>query len=441
MSSNFFWNNDKTLVYQIGNKQYFLQGFNALIFSDLSNSSLLLEQLPSDKNLRDKLIDGLALSLATHDRQYSEPETIKFIQALWMREKRTGIKRFIDLLSKRQWKDSHWDGYRDHLNHMLKVYLTGLYLYKNCKNLRETLLDASSCNEAQFIRRWLYASTFHDIGYIFELPGPEKHNENLGFIQDFVKYFLHYHDQELTDELSELGLNTNTIDKKHNQEILSLLNLHFRDLQSLDDLGFIEDNIGDLWTKLNKLCEGTNIGKEGVSSYYRLCLAQSPKMLNGRQPFYDHGITGAMSLLYIAHCQKHILLKLGKELQAGELKKDHGLYKTGRVKVLKKIVEWAGDLDEFIFTVDAAATAIALHNIYKDAWRPEEIPWQVDLSNYWIDLKEYPLPFFLILIDILQGWDRPGFNPTVMSDKNLRGSEVVIKADDSKIYITYIDRP
>ena len=165
--NNFFWNDDNTIIYTtVDKQQYFLQGLNAILFSDLASSSILLKQLPNEEIERAKLIDNLAIALATIDRQFSEPASISFLQALWLKEKRTGFKRFIDLLSQRQWKDSNWEGYRDHLNHMLKVYLTGLYVFKNCRNFREMLLSGSDDNK--FLRKWLYASTFHDIGYIFE---------------------------------------------------------------------------------------------------------------------------------------------------------------------------------------------------------------------------------------------------------------------------------
>lgn len=438
--SRLIWNSADSILVRIDGKEYLLQGFNALVFTDLTDSGFLNRMFPEDQDALRTAINNLAIALATIDRQYSEPAAISTIRNLWLKEKQTGIKRFVDLLAQRQWRDSNWEGYRDHLNHMLKVYLTGLYLYKNCNALRTMLLSASGCNEDEFLRRWLYASTFHDIGYIFELPKPDKVTEDLKYIEDYVNNFLYYHDQDLTDDLMGAGLKTKTIDRKHGREILSILGLHQRDLQSVDDLGNVWGAKKNLWERLDELGEKSGIGHHGISAYYRLCLTQSPPMTSRRPAFHDHGISGAMSLLYISYAQQAIFKDLDRELK----KDDSGnpIRRTGRQDVLAKMVEWAGDVDDYVLAIEQVAIAIALHNIYKDAWKVEEIPWNVDLANYWVSIHDYPLAFFLILVDILQDWDRPGFNPSRIDSKlPLRASDVDIRSDGSKVLLGYPDKP
>lgn len=437
----YVWHSPHSIVVRSKGREYFLQGLNAAIFVDLADSPLLYQQLPADQSKK-QLIEYLAVALATIDRQYSEPATTTVIEALWLKEKRTGIKRFVDLLARRQWKDSRWEGYRDHLNHMLKVYLTGLYLYKNCHSLRDTLLGAANCEEEEFLRRWLYASTFHDVGYIFELPGPERIIENLKFVQEHVQNFLHYHDLDLADELTRAGLKQETIDLLHAEEVMSTIGLRLRPFQGIDDLGTVWGSDFDLWSRLNALCKGTGIGDHGIRGYLDLCLTQSPPMVSGRPPFHDHGIIGAIILLHIGYAQRAIFQGLDKGLQPTQPLGVAPLEKTGRSAVLSKMVEWAGDLDSHVATIEQASVAIALHNICKDAWRPEEIPWQVDLANYWISVFEYPLAFTLVLADVLQNWDRPGFNPAQPGEEQpLQGRDLDIRSDGEKILLGYLDRP
>jgi len=435
---DYIWSDEKTIICRVGDKDYFLQGLNAHLFAEVAYSPIFLDQLPQDPSQLKLAVSNLAIALATIDRQYSEPASIYVIRSLWLKEKQTGIKKFIDLLSQRQWKNSEWDGYRDHLNHMLKVYLTGIYLFKSCQKLKDVLLTSSDCNEHEFLRQWLYASTFHDIGYIFELVEPGKGIENLKFIQDYVQDFLYYHDQELSENLTAVGLKPQTIDRKHAREILSLINIRFREIQSVEDLGIPWGKEFNLWDRLDNLCKGTGVGEHGISGYLRLCLTQTPPMLNGREPFYDHGITGAITLLYIGYNQKSIFEGLAKGLLGNSAGEPSILEGTGRQSVLEKMVEWAGNQDKNIGVIEKSATAIALHNIYKDAWKPEEIPWQVDLSNFWIGIDDYPLAFFLILVDILQGWDRPGFNPTkTAAYRYLQGSDILMEANAEKIFLGY----
>lgn len=439
---NYMWHDQKTIICNVGGIDLFLQGLNAQLFAHAVNSQLFISQLPSDKTIQKRIFENLALSLATIDRQYSEPATIFVIQSLWIAEKFTGIKMFIDFLSKRQWKDTHWDGYRDHLNHMLKVYISGLYLFEKCTYLRETLLLAANCDSEKFIKNWLYASTFHDIGYIFELPGVDKGYENFKIIQEYMQNFLYYHDQDLAEDLTSEGINPKTIDKKYARQIFNLLNVHLREIQTADDLGESLNRSINLWDQIDELCKGTGIGEHGISEYFKLCLTQSPAMVNKRPPFFDHGIIGALLLMYIGYNKKVIFENISTGLQNDESGKAPLLEKTGRGNVLRKMVEWAGDPEKNIGIIEEAATAIALHNIDKDAWKVDEIPWKVDLPNYWIDINKYPLAFFLVMVDVIQDWDRPGFNPTSTSTHEaIRGSEIFIQANTEHISIAYIEKP
>lgn len=439
----YYWEDPHSIIVQVQNSKYYLQGLNATLFAHLSDSPLLHGQLLSGKGSVAKLLLGnLAVALATIDRASSEPATAEILQALWLKEKRTGIKRFVELLAQRQWRDGRWEGYRDHLNHTLKVYLTGLYLYESCQALRDRLLESADCGEPEFLRRWLYASTFHDVGYIFELTGPGRVAENLGFFHEYIQNFLYYHDQDLSQDLLTEGLKPGTIDRKHARQVLSLVGLHIRDLQSAEDLGIVWNSDINLWDRLDELCRGTGIGNRGITGYFTRCLTQQPPMVSGRAPFFDHGIIGAVILLHLGYAQRAIFEGLKQGLLPNSSQGQVELHRTGRAAVLKKMTEWAGDLDGYVQTIEHAATAIALHNVYKDAWRPNEIPWQVDLSNYWIKLDDYPLAFLLILVDILQDWDRPGFNPTKPKRKpSLQASNIDIRSDGQKVLVGYLDRP
>jgi HEAT repeat protein len=431
------WYETGVLRITIQGRRYFLQGLNAAIFSELAHAPLFFEQIPGHEGVKKILIEDLAIALATHDRRYTTRRALNVLQVLWSKERQSGIGRLITLLENEHWQNSTW--YSDHLNHILKVYLTGLYLYLRCEALRVQLLQGANCDSKEFLRRWLYISTLHDLGYIFELSTPLKQSETLEFIQDYIRHFFAYYDRDMADELAQAGIAPNTIDKHSAQNIFSLLNVKSQKLQSMDDFLLLEcygnNHHKRIIDVLDALCQETGIGTHGVSNYYRACLVSSPPKTNGRQSFYDHGITGALLLLYVGHTLHAIFNALHKSLSIPTKRKQ--LVRTERLEVLEKMDEWGSKSEQFLETFEHTASILALHNIYKHLWKAGEIPPQTDLPNFWIRLDREPLAFLLMLVNTLQSWDLPGFSPLQLPEENLMSNDIDLEPDTKKILLRY----
>src|SRR5207249_4597812 len=105
--------------------------------------------------------------------------------------------------------------YRDHLNHEVLLFLLGAYIYFNCTRFRE-LIDEEIAKSydrydipfredalsGEFLFRWKLISTFHDIGYLFEVDAVKDTDgkeirtketlvaKSFGVIQRFREEFL-----------------------------------------------------------------------------------------------------------------------------------------------------------------------------------------------------------------------------------------------------------
>lgn len=277
------WDETGVLRITIQDRPYFLQGLSATIFHELVHAPLFLEQLPADEEHRRGLIEDLAIALATHDRRHTTRRALNVLQVLWSRERASGMTRFLELLNKEYWQHSNW--HADHLDHILKVYLTGLYLYHRCEAFRHELLRGEDCESAVFLRRWLYVSTLHDLGHIFEMAAPARQHETLAFIQDYLQHFLAFYDRDMTDELASAGIAPETIDEQMAQTLFTLLKVNIQNLQHLDDLALLSvpknGHQRGLLDLLDSLCQQTGIGEHGISAYYRACQASNPPKATG----------------------------------------------------------------------------------------------------------------------------------------------------------------
>lgn len=431
------WYETGVLHITIEGRPYFLQGLSAAIFHELVHAPLFLEQLPAGAQSRRDLIENLAIALATHDRRHTTRRALNVLQILWSQERASGMTRFIELLQKDHWQNSTW--HSDHLDHILKVYLTGLYLYLRCEAFRRELRQGSHCDERTFLRRWLYVSTLHDLGYLFELATPPKQYETLAFIQDYLLHFFAFYDRDMADELASAGIAPGTIDAQTAQKLCDLCKIKTWKLQNLDDLALLSvskhGHQRGLLELLDSLCQQTGIGEHGISAYYRACLAPNPPRANGRQPFYDHGITAAMLLLYVGHMLHAVFTTLHKNLSVPA--KYAQMRRTGRSEVLEKMDEWGKQCEQHLETVEQTAAAIALHNIYKHLWKIGEVPAGIDLPNFWIRLDREPLAFLLVLVDTLQNWDLPGFSPLQPPEDFPMSGEIDLEPDAQRILLRY----
>jgi hypothetical protein len=88
--------------------------------------------------------------------------------------------------------------------------------------------------------------------------------------------------------------------------------------------------------------------------------------------------------------------------------------------------------------VEDAARAIALHNIYTEGFDPDRAAarW-LALQRFRLHWEEQPLAALLSFCDVLQGWDRPGFQGARFSMPSMSDQELLICANDGGIHVAY----
>ena len=141
--------------------------------------SLIAEALAGVSQGQDRLLRALAYP--GQDRRMLESQGL--IRELWHAEPGWGPYPLLEQLSRNQADRVYFRRYRDHLVHMLRVWIQGLYFLGRVDPLRQALLDevrgeggmwgAAAEGEllAEVQRRWKAAALWHDLGYVFEIQG------------------------------------------------------------------------------------------------------------------------------------------------------------------------------------------------------------------------------------------------------------------------------
>ena len=339
-----------------------LDGLNAQIFEYLvEGGGWEFFHGEQEENNCVPIRDLLAQALATSDRGSVEQASRALAESLWLKLRRSGIGYFMRLLAERQWNDVKWPGYRDHLCHTIKTYLLGLVVLGLSGDLRDALCSACEVNGAELHRMWVYASTFHDVGYIFELADRARFAENMKFIEEYTHHYFHYYDEEMTSLLIEQGLSSQTITKNHARRILDAINVTRGDCTGLDDLAQLWNAPEDLWSGLNQICEASGIGQTGISKYFQMCSSGIPSMANERMPFHDHGVLGALLLARTLRMQSYLFDQLEVVLKDQQSDSFQRLQATGRKDVLKAMLGFWRETEDREETINQAVAAIALH--------------------------------------------------------------------------------
>jgi formylglycine-generating enzyme required for sulfatase activity len=339
-------------------------------------------------------------------------------------------ERFQDLQAER----AFFAGYREHIAHQLKVYLLGWYLYSQCRPIRQPV-DAWLRGRAdrdrgelvsRFRSRWRFAALWHDIGYVFE----RDEVVHTGKIPD-----------GLSDELTEFATYplTVTLGRKGVQDLTRYdeTRLHDASRQPLrvwapllvEQLSGQEERHLRLLDRASRGFSTRSPEPTGVADYY--AFAREQGAINQRGPFYDHGIAGALLLLSV-----HQRLRQGCASAVSGLehyphyRPPEGLGR--RIRELGRAVEAARP------AVEDAAQAIALHNIYTEGFDPDRASarW-LALQGFRMRWDDQPLAALLALCDVLQGWDRPGFQGARFSKPSMSDQELLICADDDGVHIAY----
>ncbi len=282
---------------------------------------------------------------------------------------------------------------RDHFIHSVNVFLLGLAIYAQNKSYREAFetyilkspykkyyrIDKKLSHE-EFFYRWGVASLFHDIGYPVEIIGKQLNK----FINDGVKSIS-----------STYGADT-AID--------------FKDFNEFNTIIKIDPNFADEYTK----------------NY------PEAKFLNLFKPtdIMAHKIATDFSNVNVNQVAKHLDSFVDIMGENGFI--DHGFFSA--ILVMNSygylIQKFAKKHDFFFYPIVDSATAILLHNYYRNVLQKN--PFNLSALHP----LQSPLAFLLILCDELQEWNRKPFG--VKDKKRSHVNDLKLVVDDSKLEVDYI---
>ena len=331
------------------------------------------------------------------------------MKQVWSNHPEYGLMPDYHLLSSFQTSGKYYIKYRDHLAHMFKVYLLGLYLYENSEEISARFID-KGFEYSNFNAIWSITALYHDIGYVFNTTDStldsktvkQVCNELLSILsmplhQLFPLTFSRIYEDDLQKEFRCFVPSSLVIDDL--KSYLSVFN----------DFG---DSVG--LRRKNKPAENP------IKVYYEMMAT-----INESHPQFDHGISSASILLYMQDMLSQYIVDLHNKVVDPQKKEDE--INPGFEPIQRKIADVYNKLSEMAKYTREAAKAIALHNIttkHSEAFIQNLLSAGVTIEYFNISLKEEPFAYLLRLCDELQCWDRPYASNPLGNGLCLRGEKI-----------------
>lgn len=455
-----------------------LNGVNDRLYSSLKHNESFLKEFSCEPEQTLRELRRFLSSTLTETRSKSSRRLITY---LWTTNGFLNFIPLIEHLSSLEQDRAFYKYYRDHLNHEVLLFLLGAYIYFNCSNFRDKINEEIVATYQpyappfgddklvdEFLFRWKLISTFHDIGYLFEVDpvqeaGSERSRDEL-LIKSFkvvdearANFLLDYFMQNLTAggwagreaEIRELvGSVAGSLPEKYDQPI-----------RAADDLFAVRTggSVSDAFELMSKHIRSEFIHGNFLKEYFDLCRT-TPVYIKGkklRDPFLDHGIMSALVLLKSADVQRFYLKRLVDLEFYGQLNVPQALAKVlGDAKTRERL-----EPAHFYIRFSHVAGAIALHNVSPRMYtreqcvefdrRPDKHEVSIESSfyteplgtagRYAIGLDENPMAYLTTLADMLQDWDRHSFRRISFGENSgdpLASSEVIIKFNErNKIHV------
>ncbi len=284
---------------------------------------------------------------------------------------------------------------RDHFIHSVNVFLLGIAIYSQNKNYQKFFKQyvlrspyekyyriEGELSHEEFLYRWGVASLFHDIGYPVEIIGKQLKK----FINDGIKSIS----------------NTYSADTS----------IDFKDFNEFNTIVKMETGFAD-----------------GYNEVY-----PESKFFNMFKPtdIMAHKISIDFDSVNINDVAKHLDLFVDIMGKSGFI--DHGFFSS--ILVLNSygylIQKHAKNNDFFFYPIVDSATAILLHNYYKNVLQKDPF----NLKG--LHPAKSPIAYLLILCDELQEWNR---QPLGILDKQKGNvNEFEINIDDIGMDVKYVIR-
>ena len=112
--------------------------------------------------------------------------SVELMISMWPHE--LILTPFYKQLADSEYGDKFHANYRDHVAHMLKVFLLGLYMYEKISGIHDLF---SAYKESEFISIWIITALYHDVGYLFETENGTHDGENSKALLEIINKALH----------------------------------------------------------------------------------------------------------------------------------------------------------------------------------------------------------------------------------------------------------
>ena len=347
----------------------FLENENTYNAYEIYQTFFMIYQITSE-NKSEKVTDESIVS---------EPNTLlDLVKIMKKYEENTG-----DLIEKQ----------RDHFIHSVNVFLLGLAVYSQNKNYRAAFeayifhspyekfyrFDERLSHE-EFLYRWGVAALFHDIGYPVEIIGKQLNK----FMNDGVK------------SISSSYAADTAID--------------FKDFNEFNTIIKKDPNFADEFTKNYPEAKFLNLFK--------------PTDIMAQKIATD------FSSVDVNMVAKHLDDFVNIMGENGFI--DHGFFSS--ILVLNSygylIQKYAKNHDFFFYPIVDSATAILLHNYYRNVLQKK--PFNLPALHP----RQSPLAYLLILCDELQEWNRQPFG--IKDKKRSHVNDLNLIIDDTRFEVDYI---
>ncbi len=308
--------------------------------------------------------------------------------------------------------------YRDHFCHSLYVFLIGLYISQYSsffqRELKKSGLDQ---NQDRFLKTWLYASLFHDIGYIFVGKLKKYMYESArdldSIFETRASWIEHTPYSFSLENLLGNYISEDTFKKTAEETWTPLLNsTSHGGISPVDAL--TPENSG-IWSIIGDFEQKINLSQFAVKSYYdALRKKGNENARNGRRKeYYDHGILSAALLYKLSYAYYKLYMIL--------------LNRAGNIHR-----SFEQNFNDQLGFMKLAIPPIAIHhvrnNILSD-WQRKKHRLQC-LNNFTFKIKDAPLAFLLILSDEIHSWERPYFQEDQIEKAGLpKGKDISLTLD------------
>ena len=282
---------------------------------------------------------------------------------------------------------------RDHFIHSVNVFLLGLAIYSQNKGYRDKFKDYilkspyekfykidGEFSHEEFLYRWGVAALFHDIGYPVEIIGKQLKK----FLNDGIK----------------------SISSSYNADTA----IDFKDFNEFNTIVKMEPDFADNYTSVYPEAKFLNLFKP--------------------TDIMAHKIATDFKGVDVNDVIKHLNSFVDIMGESGFI--DHGFFSS--ILVLNSygylIQKYAKNHDFFFYPIVDSATAILLHNYYRNVLQKK--PFELKSLHP----SQSPLAFLLILCDELQEWNRKPFG--VKDKKRSHVNKLLIDIDDRGMDVEYI---